>query len=327
LNRLDEALTSVTKALTVEPDNVAAVSNLGAILCENNRVEEGLAAFMRHAALVYGPSGNRLRGSEPRPPHKVQHDREQYAYLTKGNTSSDDSMIEGMFHFDGGERLETPAVNPDNAFGEIVERWRTSNPQVVVIDNLLTDQALDNLRRFCWGSTVWRKVYDDGYLGAMPEHGFACPLLAQIADELRSNFPTIFQAYPLSYLWAFKYDADLKGTHVHADFAAINVNFWITPDDANLDPAEGGLVVWDVAAPRDWDISKYNGDAASIRDFLARNGARSVNIPYRANRAVIFDSDLFHETGKMTFKEGYLNRRINVTLLYGRRAGDEKRKG
>jgi len=34
---------------------------------------------------------------------------------------------------------------------------------------------------------------------------------------------------------------------------------------------------------------------------------------------VIFDSDLFHETDRLSFKEGYQNRRINVTLLYGER--------
>jgi hypothetical protein len=34
---------------------------------------------------------------------------------------------------------------------------------------------------------------------------------------------------------------------------------------------------------------------------------------------VIFDSDLFHKTDQIAFKDGYLNRRINVTLLYGRR--------
>jgi hypothetical protein len=44
-----------------------------------------------------------------------------------------------------------------------------------------------------------------------------------------------------------------------------------------------------------------------------------VTVPYRANRAVIFDSDLFHETDRIAFKDGYLNRRINITLLYGRR--------
>ena len=49
------------------------------------------------------------------------------------------------------------------------------------------------------------------------------------------------------------------------------------------------------------------------------NAATSVTVPYRANRAVIFDSDLFHETDTIRFKDGYENRRINVTLLYGRR--------
>ena len=104
-----------------------------------------------------------------------------------------------------------------------------------------------------------------------------------------------------------------------ADFATVNVNFWITRDDANLDPQSGGLVIWDKCAPREWDFAAYNGEAAPIREFLARSKARSVRVPYRANRAVIFDSDLFHETDRMDFKPGYENRRINVTLLYGRR--------
>ena len=54
-------------------------------------------------------------------------------------------------------------------------------------------------------------------------------------------------------------------------------------------------------------------------DFLVQAGANSVTVPYRANRAVIFDSDLFHETDRIEFKEGYTNRRINITMLYGNR--------
>jgi hypothetical protein len=152
-----------------------------------------------------------------------------------------------------------------------------------------------------------------------PEHGFACPLLAQIAEELRSTYPAILGDHPLLQLWGFKYDSRLSGIAVHADFAAVNINFWITPDEANLDPDSGGLIVWDVAAPLDWGFAKYNDDVAAARDFLARAGARPVKIPHRANRAVIFDSDLFHETDRIAFKDGYLNRRINITMLYGRR--------
>jgi hypothetical protein len=116
----------------------------------------------------------------------------------------------------------------------------------------------------------------------------------------------------------FKYDSRLSGIAIHADFAAVNVNFWITPDEANLDPASGGLVVWDTPAPVGWNFAKYN-DVPAARDFLARAGARPVTVPYRANRAVIFESDLFHETDRIAFKDGYPDRRINITLLYGRR--------
>ena len=44
-----------------------------------------------------------------------------------------------------------------------------------------------------------------------------------------------------------------------------------------------------------------------------------MTIPYRQNRAVIFNSDLFHQTDQFTFKDEYESRRLNVTLLYGTR--------
>jgi hypothetical protein len=132
-------------------------------------------------------------------------------------------------------------------------------------------------------------------------------------------YPTVFTLHPLTQLWAFKYDSQLPGIGIHADAAAINVNFWITRDEANLDPTSGGLVIWDKAAPLDWDFIKYNTDTTAAREFLAQAGATSVTVPYRSNRAIIFDSNLFHETDRIAFKEGYLNRRINITLLYGRR--------
>lgn len=78
-------------------------------------------------------------------------------------------------------------------------------------------------------------------------------------------------------------------------------------------------MIWDVAAPLDWALDKFNNDNGAIRDFLARNGSRPIRVPYRANRAVIFDSDLFHQTDTIRFKDGYRNRRINVPQLFGLR--------
>jgi hypothetical protein len=83
-----------------------------------------------------------------------------------------------------------------------------------------------------------------GPIIAVEPPGAACSLLAQIAEELRIALPGIFQAHPLRYFWSFKYDSALEGTRVHTDFEAINANFWITPDEANLDPHSGGLIIW-----------------------------------------------------------------------------------
>ncbi len=44
-----------------------------------------------------------------------------------------------------------------------------------------------------------------------------------------------------------------------------------------------------------------------------------MTVPYRRNRGVIFDSDLFHSTADVDFRPGYENRRINVTMLFGYR--------
>ena len=225
-------------------------------------------------------------------------------------------MIYARFHLAQAARLPL-AVRRQR---DREDAWRDAFPKIVIIDDFLTAEALSLLRKFCLASTVWNDIHEEGYLGAMPESGFAPPLLAQISEELRSTYPAIFGSHPLLHHWAFKYDSAKSGIKVHADFAAVNVNFWITPDEANLDPEHGGLLIWDVAAPLDWDFQKYNVADQDIREYLRSTSAKSITVPYRANRAVIFDSDLFHETDIIRFKDGYENRRINVTMLYGRRA-------
>ena len=241
--------------------------------------------------------------------------REQAKAWLRGQGITPDPHL----HIEGGDRLDGPAVNPANA-EDAVRQWRESHPQAVIVDNLLTDAALAALRRFCLGSTLWRTGYGSGYLGTFPEHGFSVPLLAQIAEEFRSVYSGICGDLPLKYAWAFKYDSSMEeGVHIHADDAAVNVNFWITPDEANLDPESGGLLVWDVPAPHDWDFTRFNRDQPAIRDFLSRSGARAITVPYRGNRAVIFNSNLLHKTDRIRFRQGYENHRINVTLLYGER--------
>lgn len=212
------------------------------------------------------------------------------------------------------------ALAPDLPADEIEARYAASGPGIVHVDGLLRPEALAALRRFCMESTVWFDFrHAHGYLGAYLNEGFDADLLLQVADELVERLPGIFRGRRLRHLWAYKYDSAMDGIGVHADEAAVNVNFWLTPDAANLDPARGGLVVWDAEAPADWDFQRFNNDVPSIERFLREAAARPVVVPYRQNRVVIFNSDLFHATDTIRFSPGYDSRRINVTLLFGDR--------
>ena len=292
---------------------------------------------------------------------KLRHDIEQFEYLQRQNVFGDEltpiiatyrSVIDRLAP--RGEHASTPLEGENlraigHVFNRIIhlrhtpriaralsEAWNPvavenhyldRSPGVVVVDDFLTSEALRELRQFCLESTVWSaNRYAHGRLGAFFHDGFNCPLLLQIAEELRAAMPRVIgDRHTLRQLWGFKNASYLPGAATtHADFAAVNVNFWITPDDANLDPSCGGLVVYEVDAPPNWDFPTYNGRSDVIKPFLERQRARSVTIPYRQNRAVIFNSDLFHGTATVRFRPEFENRRINVTMLYGVREEDHR---
>ena len=55
-----------------------------------------------------------------------------------------------------------------------------------------------------------------------------------------------------------------------------------------------------------------------LHNRLRGGAVRNVTVPYRTNRATIFDSSLYHETSpQLHFPAGYDRRRINLTLLFG----------
>lgn len=216
--------------------------------------------------------------------------------------------------------LSRSPVNPMLDRTTIEAHYRCNTPGVTWLDTFLTTEALTELQRFCHDSTIWFDFkHPGGYLGAYINEGFNCSLLLKIADALRAALPGILGGLPLVQMWAYKYDSEMTGIGMHADPAVVNVNFWITPDEANLDPESGGLIVHRAEAPLEWDFREYNNSPDRIARFLADNDAGRFVVPYRQNRAVIFNSNLFHATDRFRFRPGYLNRRINITMLFGSR--------
>lgn len=302
------AIEAYRAALADDPELAEAHLHLGSVLSETGAIAEGFAHLMRRAELVHG---NDEPGDAAAPLHRLKHDREQRAHLEAMD-------VRTTFHLGDGARLPGPAINPANMSAEILARWRSAEPQVVVMEDFLTPKALEKLRAYCAESTIWRRNYEAGYIGATPADGFAAPLLAQIAEEIIAGWPEIFAPHRFHYLGAFKYDSEYStGTNTHADYSAVNVNFYIAPDEANLDPESGGMEIWDLAAPDEATMRRLNSDEAAAREHLARARARSMIVPHRANRAVFFNSALFHRTDRCVFREGYLNKRINISLLFG----------
>lgn len=336
-----------------EPDAQRA---LGQALKELGRLREAAGAFDRaHLALRTPGGAHASRPTFLRTTRaKLRHDAEQFRYLAERGAGEEfvhravdceamlaalpavadgavvplprragaDAWYNRATHLASAPRLPAGALSPDLDAAAIEADYRRRAPGITWVDGLLTPEALQGLRRYCLESTVW---YDfdhvNGYVGAYLQDGFAAPLLLQIAEELPARLPGIFGRRPLLQLWAYKYDSRLPGIDMHADFAAVNVNFWITPDDANLDPDSGGLRLWDREAPAGWTSDEYNTydpvAQTRIRRYLEDSGASEIRVPYRQNRCVIFNSDLFHQTDDIRFRPGYANRRINITMLYG----------
>jgi hypothetical protein len=210
-------------------------------------------------------------------------------------------------------------LNPSVDYRPIQQGILTGRQKAQVIDDFLTPGALDQVQKFCLESTVWRHPYKFGYVGAFPQDGFASISLFAIAKELQTALGEAFNEYQLAQWWGFEYDSKLPGTDIHGDDADFSLNLWITPDSANLDPSNGGLVVWDKTAPGNWSFNDYNSGGDRVRQFLRHQNAESKIIPYRANRAVLFEGHLFHQTDGFTFAPGFANRRRSLTFLFRRR--------
>ena len=108
-----------------------------------------------------------------------------------------------------------------------------------------------------------------------------------------------------------------RGTRVpHADAGKITFNIWITPNECNRGPA-GGLRLWPMHA----SVGYYGRDKDWQRRYMQHRLRGRENdcfvVPYKCNRAIIFDSTLIHQTDQFHFDESHIGRRANITLTYG----------
>lgn len=209
---------------------------------------------------------------------------------------------------------------------ETIDSSLTQNPDhPVIVDNFLSPEALSELRSFCLESTIWWQLSFADELGTSIRNGFATPLLLQIAEEIRERFPRAFGPHLPRIIWAYLYYGEKSGLDLHVDDGAMSVNLWLTPDVANRTPDAGGLKFYDRAAPGQYFATTNQSEKLDIlRHILTDPSVEESAVPYRANRAVLFRSNMIHKTDQFEFADGYENRRLNITFLFGNRKDDNR---
>jgi tetratricopeptide (TPR) repeat protein len=343
------AIKAFSRAARLEPQHYEAHRALGFLWLSEGQRGRALDHLARTYDLRRGDdrTGIARKSLTTATRHKLEHDAEQFIHLSKQTRDRlrfellarsyrtlakqlpqevialTETQIDALgdnyntaIHLRAAPEVTGRAVNDRADLAALAEEF--DDHGAIFVDDLLTPEALDSLQRFLLESTLWHDFsHIDGFVASYLEDGLACPLLLQIADELRRAFPDILDKYPLSQAWAFKGLQTQSAVDVHADDAAISVNFWVTPTEANLNPGRGGLVVCRVPPPNDWEMKDYDDDQARIVTFLEQWADDGLIVPYRQNRAVLFRSRLFHYSDRPQFATGYENHRINLTLLYG----------
>ena len=204
---------------------------------------------------------------------------------------------------------------------EATGRFLAEDAGVAYVDGFLTQPALDALTAFLRESTIWFDFrHVSGHVAAYLETGLASALLLQIAADARAAFPEILGPHPLKQVWAFKNISRGDRIGLHVDDAAVSLNLWLTADQARDAADCGGLSIYRQRLAAGRDLRSYDTDADDLRKALEDTGAPTVNVGYRQNRAVLFDSSLYHESTGTNFASGYHNHRVNLTMLFGERA-------
>ena len=357
LSRMDAAEHSARRATELMQDNGLAVELLARILVVRQQYDQASKSFVdlterrygRGASFAQPGAAARLRKTNP---IKLRHDYEQLCHLRDiGAEQGLDDLIEcyrqalvqcaerqSTVSFDIVELDITPlsrchnrllhqwypdtqpqgAINPALDFAAIERQLLEGDEGLIYFDDFLTPEALAALQKFALVNSCWFKTDYGAEVGASPDTGFCCPLLMQIAGETRERFPTLLGQHFFATLWGLTFYENRPGLGRHIDDAAMTINFWVTPDDGNLDPTRGGLLYWNKQVTQAGFFDLSTSEKTSILDtLLAETDVQVKRVPYRCNRAMLFRSTVIHGTDDVQFSDTYAHRRMNITCLYG----------
>jgi|TARA_R100001460_G_scaffold78127_1_gene119088 hypothetical protein len=182
---------------------------------------------------------------------------------------------------------------------------------IKVVDNFFTDDCLKALRY----RVLFGKHFDKEYPGylAIDYKANQDYLTDLIVNEIKNKFdlPEFIRG------WSFLYLKNTSGVPLHCDPSIVNLNAWISSDESVLDADKNGLHIYKILPPEHWNRLDWNENEDKCFEYIREQKVEPVKIKYKSNRVVFFNGAFFHKTNDVSMKEGFENKRVSYTLLFG----------
>ncbi|MDJ1174290.1 hypothetical protein [Roseofilum capinflatum] len=201
----------------------------------------------------------------------------------------------------------------------VLEAYQASSPyNYAVMDDFLNPVICQKLHQELLDHQGWclQKSTEQPLLSNMEPD---IQTIFAIAEAIKDSLPVVFSNYDLVEHWALMYPNNSSGK-IHSDIGSVTVNIWLTPEEYNLDPSNGGLIFFDVKRGCDRSDDASLTYLWSEEYFKKHTKCEPAIVNYRYNRALLFDARTFHKTDIFNFvntqKESY---RINLSLAFENR--------
>jgi hypothetical protein len=165
----------------------------------------------------------------------------------------------------------------------------------VVLDGALEADAFAELRCALLSSWAWQYRAQPGKVLCLTPNQLP-PLMRGIKDRLREILDGFHPGLAAQEDWAFLHQRPFE-EFVHCDIGSYVWTLWLTPEEFDQSPETSGLQLFPLSRP----AHLPNKRSYTLAYFEEKQVNRSVYIPYRENRAVIFPASTFHALGPCHF--------------------------
>lgn len=212
-------------------------------------------------------------------------------------------------------------MSDQNVFGhldwpQIRQSYDDSDEAYVVIDSFLPTVMAHQLHKELVQNPMWRikNPVSKHLHNRQPKTNMTRTIVPELQHIFAQHFDAKLQ---VDDFWAMMYSRNSDG-NVHADFGDLTLTYWLTPEEFNKDPGTGGLILYDVRRPDGMKVNEFlSAGEASARYVQMHSSGDPTTIPYRFNRAVLFNPRIFHKSDSPHFDiTDPMRMRLNLTLSF-----------